>query len=339
MIKTFPEKLKSKVNTWGKKNPRYKSLYRIYEKVMLFFYHIGVYFSENRKRYMCLCFFLLFFLTNVSFKSYRDPTQLDRIQASSDIQLTFEENIRPEEDVGDVYFQEDQSIIGENQFTLDDISEEHEEYYNETLQVEKNTSATYINGRQFSKDDWRLILVNKQHPIPEDYEFELETIKDGMQCDKRILKDLLTMLKDAQKEKINLAIRSPYRSTSRQVFVFRRKLNTYLQKGFSYMDAYRKASQTVMIPGASEHEIGLALDITGDSYFVLDEAFEKTEEGKWLADNSYKYGFILRYPREKKHITSIDYEPWHFRYVGVDAATVMFEQKLTLEEFWEHYLY
>lgn len=338
MNKTFPERLRIKVNKWILQKPQLKRVYKFYEKFVLILYHIGMYFSRNRKRYLCIFVFVLFFFTNASFAFYKNPDEIEKIQASSNIQLATEENVDVQEELKDMYFREDYSLIEREQFTVDDILEEHEEYLNESNQSRNKERNSLDQSYSFSKDDWRLLLVNKQHPIPDNYSFELATIKDGMQCDQRILKDLLTMLKDAKEENIQLAIRSPYRPTNRQNFVFNRKLNKYLQRGLSYMDAYRKTSQTVMIPGASEHEIGLAMDITGEDYYVLDTAFEETPEGKWLAENSYKYGFVLRYPKEKVLITSIDYEPWHFRYVGVEAATIMYEQKITLEELWEQYL-
>ena len=94
----------------------------------------------------------------------------------------------------------------------------------------------------------------------------------------------------------------------------------------------------VTVPGASEHQIGLALDIVCSTYMSLDEGFGDTEAGKWLAENSCRFGFILRYPKGKEYITGIEYEPWHFRYVGVKAAEVITKQGITLEEFWEEYL-
>ena len=103
----------------------------------------------------------------------------------------------------------------------------------------------------------------------------------------------------------------------------------------SYIEAYRLSSQAVTVPGASEHQIGLALDIICNEYTSLTEGFGDTEAGKWLAENSYRYGFILRYPKGKEYITGIEYEPWHFRYVGVEAATVITKAGITLEEFWE----
>ena len=108
-----------------------------------------------------------------------------------------------------------------------------------------------------------------------------------------------------------------------------------MKKGMSYMEAYSLASQIVMVPGASEHQLGLAIDINCDTYTSLDEGFADTEAGKWLAAHCYEYGFILRYPLGKEYITGVEYEPWHFRYVGKEAATVISEQGICLEEFIE----
>lgn len=190
----------------------------------------------------------------------------------------------------------------------------------------------------FSKDDWKLVLINKQHSIPDDYTMTLgriNTIKGSMQCDERIIDELLEMLQAAKEDGITLAICSPYRDLEYQEMLFNRKIKRYMGRGMSYMEAYQLSSQTVTVPGASEHQIGLALDIVTDTYLTLDEGFGETPAGIWLAENSYRYGFILRYPKGKEYITGIEYEPWHFRYVGVDAATVITEQGITLEEFWE----
>ena len=90
-----------------------------------------------------------------------------------------------------------------------------------------------------------------------------------------------------------------------------------------------------MVPGASEHQLGLAIDIISDNYASLDEGFANTEAGKWLAEHSYEYGFILRYPQGKEYITGVEYEPWHFRYVGKEAAAVITKDGICLEEFIE----
>ena len=104
------------------------------------------------------------------------------------------------------------------------------------------------------------------------------------------------------------------------------------------MDAYKKTSQVITVPGCSEHEIGLAFDITSDTYTQLLQGFGETEEGKWLAEHGHEYGFIVRYPSGKEYITGIVYEPWHFRYVGREAAKIMHDENICLEEFWDKYL-
>lgn len=191
----------------------------------------------------------------------------------------------------------------------------------------------------FLPDDWRLILVNKQHPIPEGYDFPLGDINRRMHCDERIIGNLLEMMQGALDDGISLEIRSPYRNLNRQEYLFEAHIQDYMEKGLSYMDAYSVTSKAVTLPGSSEHQIGLAIDITSSGYSALDEGFANTKAGQWLAENSYRYGFILRYPKGKEHITGIGFEPWHFRYVGTDAATVMKEEDLTLEEFWDRHVY
>ena len=193
----------------------------------------------------------------------------------------------------------------------------------------------------FSRDDWRLRLVNKQNSIPADYEVPLGSIQalaGTMQCDERIIDELLAMQKAAAGEGITLTVCSPHRDYQRQQMLFDRKIRKYLNLGMSYMEAYQLSSQIVMVPGASEHQLGLALDIVTTAYLSLDEGFADTPAGIWLAENSWKYGFVVRYPKGKETITGVEYEPWHFRYVGVEAAEIMTEEGITLEEFWEEYL-
>jgi len=188
----------------------------------------------------------------------------------------------------------------------------------------------------FHKGDWNLLLVNKQHTIPEDYEFTLGTIKGSMRCDERIIEPLTQMFAAAKEDGVNLIVCSPYRDMARQEYLFDRKMKSFIRSGMSYMDAYKTASITVTVPGASEHQIGLAVDIISDTYSALDIGFADTPAGQWLAEHSWEYGFILRYPLGKEEITGIQYEPWHFRYVGVDAAKVITEEEITLEEFVEN---
>lgn len=225
--------------------------------------------------------------------------------------------------------------------TGEDRGEDHSQGAGQDKAGQDGASKEPAEEHRFSADDWRLILVNPQHSIPEDYEVILGnvgTMKNTMQCDERIIEDWLAMQKAAEKDGVKLLICSPYRDLAYQKLLFNRKIKLYMNQGLSYMEAYQLGSKVVNVPNASEHQIGLALDIVTPSYTMLEEGFADTPAGKWLAENSYRFGFILRYPKGKENITGIIYEPWHFRYVGEEAATVITEEGLTLEEFWEEYL-
>lgn len=222
-------------------------------------------------------------------------------------------------------------------FNSNDILELNQNRINNSLssiEEEKEQDARFL------KEDWRLILINKQHSIPDGYEESvplgnINTMKGVMHCDERIIDDLLAMIQAAKEDGVALVICSPYRDLEYQEMLFERKIKKYMQKGFSYMEAYQLSSRAVTVPNASEHQIGLALDIVTNNYTTLDEGFGDTDAGIWLNENSYKYGFILRYPKGKEEVTGIEYEPWHFRYVGAEAAKIMKEREITLEEFWE----
>lgn len=218
----------------------------------------------------------------------------------------------------------------EEMFTLDDVME----YDMSSLEPDESTEEEELADiSAFDREDWKIMLINKQHPIPEDYEFTLATIKGSMKCDERIIPELQQMMQEAKKDGVTLVIRSPYRDYERQIYLFNRKVKGYMKKKMSYLESYRTTAQAVTIPGASEHQAGLALDITSDSYSTLTQGFAETQAGQWLAEHSYEYGFILRYPEGKEDITGISFEPWHFRYVGKAAAKYMYDHDLTLEEF------
>ena len=189
-----------------------------------------------------------------------------------------------------------------------------------------------INSRL---NDWKLILVNKENYLPDNYEVNLKTINGNMKVDERIYNDLKNMLNDAKKENLDLLICSSYRSTSKQKKLFNDKIKEYKNKGYSDEEAYKEASYWVLIPGTSEHETGLSVDIVSIDNQVLDENQENTKEQKWLMENSYKYGFILRYPTNKKDITGVNYEPWHYRYVGKENALQIKKLNVCLEEYIE----
>lgn len=334
MKKSFEEKIHSKSKKFKEKHPKIGFLSGLYSRVVLFIYHLGIHFGTNGKRYASIGVFILIFAINSSFTFYKEEANADEtiLMDTQEIALSDVE-LLDDEDVIDGYEDAElHDIEDADKFTLEDILETGEDYKNTDTQV---LTQKELEDYVFDKDDWRLILINKQHPIPDGYTFELETIKDGMQCDKRIISDLLNMMQGAKDDGATLIIRSPYRDLSRQEYLFGRKITLYMGRGMSYMDAYKLASTAVTVPGASEHQIGLALDITSETYLDLNEGFADTLEGQWLAEHSYEYGFILRYPKDKEYITSIEFEPWHFRYVGVEAATIIHNEGITLEEFWQ----
>ncbi|MDE6602066.1 MAG: M15 family metallopeptidase, partial [Lachnospiraceae bacterium] len=226
---------------------------------------------------------------------------------------------------------------GAETYTLDDLLEQQEHDY-EAESHEDYAGAGTGTGVGFDQSDWRLVLINKQHPIPEDYDFKLGTFTSGMRCDERVIEDLLLMMQAAKKDGLNLVVRSPYRTSDHQEDNFNDRIKSYMRQGLSYMDAYKATSRVITVPGCSEHEVGLALDITSDTFIPLLQGFADTEEGKWLEEHSHEYGFTLRYPSGKEYITGIEYEPWHFRYVGREAAAIMKDEELCLEEFWDKYL-
>lgn len=184
---------------------------------------------------------------------------------------------------------------------------------------------------------WNLVLVNGEHPMEEGYVPELKELEEGLSVDCRIHDAAKEMLSDAKKAGLHVEICSAYRSVERQEQVFGTSMKERVKNGMSYWDAYEETALNVALPGTSEHALGLALDLVSNEYTELDERQETTAEAKWLKENCYQYGFILRYPPEKTNITGIIYEPWHYRYVGVEAATEITELGVTLEEYLQEY--
>ena len=143
------------------------------------------------------------------------------------------------------------------------------------------------------------------------------------------------MLSDAQAYGYRYWIASAYRSAEKQQRLVDEDVQSEMKKGLSYDEALRQTYKETMPAGHSEHETGLALDILCSDNTNMDISQAEEPANIWLKENSYRYGFILRYPKEKEAITGIAYEPWHFRYVGKKAAAYMTKHTLTLEEFWD----
>lgn len=201
-------------------------------------------------------------------------------------------------------------------------------------------SADYEMERQEElvinpEDMWCLILTNAEYPVPEDYAVTLKDVPGTDQkVDERIYEPLMNMLEAMKEEGLSPVVCSGYRTLDKQEKLFNRKVSAYVKKGRSKEESYTLARQTLSIPGSGEHCLGLAVDFYTRSYHQLERAFEKTPEGKWLREHAQDYGFTLRYDEGKEEITGIGYEPWHFRYVGIDVARYLKEHNLSLEEFY-----
>ena len=175
---------------------------------------------------------------------------------------------------------------------------------------------------------WNLILVNKWNPLPEEFEVEFTLLSNGQRVDKRIYPDLQSMFDDARAEGVFPVVREGFRTHDEQTKIFEDKVRAFMKEGHWRKTAEEMAEKWVAVPGCSEHELGLAVDINADK-----ERSTNEEVYEWLAENAWKYGFILRYPYGSESITGIDYEPWHYRYVGKDAAKIIYETGVTLEEY------
>ena len=173
-----------------------------------------------------------------------------------------------------------------------------------------------------------LMLVNSTHGLPEGYNVELKTLGNGQQIAQVIYPDLQQMFDDARSQGVYPIVASGYRTAEKQQSLMDEKVKSFEDQGYSESDAKKEALKWVNAVGYSEHQSGLAVDINADG--VHSAGYQVYN---WLADNAWQYGFILRYPDGKTDITGTDYEPWHYRYVGRDAAKEIHNQGVCLEEY------
>lgn len=192
-------------------------------------------------------------------------------------------------------------------------------------------NPTYVTVPSNEKD-LELFLVNRDYIISADYTPKLvhsiggDSNRDNL--DYRVAPHFKAMYLAAQKDGITLTPVSGYRSYATQKRNFENKIQTYMNNGNSKVAATQKAATIILPPGTSEHNVGIAMDIIS-----LEQSFENTKAFAWLQANAADYGFILRYPKDKVDVTKIIYEPWHWRYVGVDNAKKIKASGLTLEEY------
>ena len=162
---------------------------------------------------------------------------------------------------------------------------------------------------------------------------ELTSINDDHRIASIAYQDYLEMMDDCEDAGNQPAVCSSYRTQEYQENLFRKRVDRYIEDGYDREEATRLAGTSVAIPGTSEHQLGLAIDIVDNRNWNLDESQAKMPTQQWLMENSWRYGWILRYPDEKSAITGIIYEPWHYRYVGKEVAAEIHELGLCLEEY------
>lgn len=173
-----------------------------------------------------------------------------------------------------------------------------------------------------------LILVNVENPLPEEYSVDLSEIAEGVMVADRIEEQLVKMIQDAADDDVYLKIVSGYRTMEEQHQLYADEIQLFLDEGYTKMDAENMAKQWVAVPGTSEHQTGLAVDIN-----AIEDKSKREEVYIWLAYHAQEYGFIRRYPPDKVNLTGIANEPWHYRYVGKKAAIEMKNENKCLEEY------
>ena len=190
-------------------------------------------------------------------------------------------------------------------------------------------SLDNITHHVASEDNgWNLILVNRDSYIPDDYQVELTELSNGKKVDSRIYPELQEMFNDARAQGYGLFVREGYRTQEEQQQLMDEKIEAYENEGKSKSEAKKLAEQWVAIPGTSEHQLGIAVDINADT-----TKSSSDDVYNWLAENAHTYGFIKRYPSNKTDITGVINEPWHYRYVGKEAASKIYSQGICLEEY------
>lgn len=202
--------------------------------------------------------------------------------------------------------------------------------------LQYSTKGHYVQMDSYQgggQPDWQLLLVNDWNPLPAGYDSDVSftTVTGGKQMDSRITDAVEQMLKDASA--YELAVVSAYRPKDEQNTLYWRKVKQYTDKGYSDLEAQKVGGTIVKRPGFSEHNCGLAMDVGGSGDYTLEQTFANTAAYTWLIDHCADYGFILRFPEGKEDITGVIYEPWHYRYVGVEAAKYIMDNDLCLEEY------
>lgn len=200
---------------------------------------------------------------------------------------------------------------------------------------------TVIDGKSFffTSQGAPILLVNPWNPIPDGYEPDLVPISSsvsyaGRKIDRHCHDPLMEMITDCKEQTgSKMYIVSAYRDHETQTINFNKEVQSFISAGYSREDALVEAAKSVAVPGTSEHQLGLAVDIIDTKLWKLSAAQADLPGQQWLMENCWRYGFILRYPENKTDVTGIIYEPWHYRYVGTKVAAELHESGMTLEEY------
>lgn len=200
------------------------------------------------------------------------------------------------------------------------------------------TGRVNVDGQEcfFASSGAQYCLVNPWITIPEDYTVELADIGNNQRIAVEAYDDFQAMMSDCRAQGYQPVVCSSYRTQADQEYLYQRRIKRYMnENGYSLEKATELAGYSVAIPGTSEHQLGLAVDIIDNRNWNLDESQAEMPTQKWLMENCWDYGFILRYPSEKSEVTGIIYEPWHYRYVGREMAQELRDSGLCLEEYAE----
>ena len=180
-----------------------------------------------------------------------------------------------------------------------------------------------------------LTLVDREHPVPDDYNVEFTLLGDGQMVDSRCVDDLEELLSACARAGGRPQLSASFRTWGAQELLYDEKLAALMEEGLSREAAESRLKTQLELPGCSEHQLGLAVDILEQDSELPPERQEDTETLRWLRENAWRYGFILRYPADKTAVTGIEYRPWHFRYVGREVAEQISHLGITLEEYLE----
>ncbi|MBR5252050.1 MAG: M15 family metallopeptidase [Oscillospiraceae bacterium] len=297
---------------------------------------------RKRIKAFTLLFLILALIVAVAFFAIKGITSMFGNDSSESTETTItSSDVSSDTDVSTDISSESEEISTSIAESVSDSTVTSETSSTPDINSGESTSSTVPVGEKPAQS-WSTMLVNVWNYMPEGYLPEVRNVYNcgadtQKQFDVRAADALEQMLQDARDAGYNMYLVSAYRTYDYQVGLYNRKVSEYIGYGYDEATAKTEAAKWVAIPGTSEHSIGLAADIVSSTWYNynsdLTEDFEDTEHFEWLYTHCADYGFILRFPKNREATTAISYEPWHYRYVGVEAAKYIMSNNITLEEF------